>query len=51
MYQRGHAPEARRVASTLGISEARLMTSDIAAVSGGAPVAVIVGEDNASTEG
>jgi hypothetical protein len=51
MFKRGHAPEARRVASTLGISEVRLMTSDIASVSGGAPVSVIVGEDNAATEG
>lgn len=51
MFERGHAPEARRVASALGISEARLMTADIAAVSGGAPVAVVVGEDNAATEG
>jgi hypothetical protein len=51
MFKRGHAPEARRVAATLGISEVRLMTSDIASVSGGAPVSVIVGEDNASTEG
>jgi LytR cell envelope-related transcriptional attenuator len=51
MFQRGHAPEARRVAAALGISEVRLMTSDIASVSGGAPVSVIVGEDNAETEG
>jgi hypothetical protein len=51
MYRRGHAPEARRVASVLGISDVRLMSSDIASVSGSAPVAVIVGEDNASTEG
>jgi hypothetical protein len=49
MYKRGHAPEARRVASVLGISDVRLMSADIASVSGGAPVAVIVGEDNAST--
>jgi hypothetical protein len=49
MFQRGHAPEARRVASVLGISEVRLMTSDIASVSKGAPVSVIVGEDNATT--
>ena len=49
MFERGHAPEARRVAAALGISQVRLMTSDIASVSGGAPVAVIVGEDNAST--
>jgi hypothetical protein len=51
MYKRGHAPEARRVASVLGISDVRLMSSDIASVSGGAPVSVIVGEDNASTSG
>jgi hypothetical protein len=51
MFRRGHAPEARRVASVLGISDVRLMSSDIAAVSGGAPVAVIVGEDNAQTSG
>ena len=51
MFRRGHAPEARRVASVLGISEVRLMSPDIAAVSGGAPVAVIVGEDNAQTSG
>jgi LytR cell envelope-related transcriptional attenuator len=51
MFERGHAPEARRVASALDISEVRLMTPEIAAVSGGAPVSVIVGEDNASTEG
>lgn len=51
MFERGHAPEARRVAAALGISESRLMTASIATVSAGAPVAVIVGEDNASTEG
>jgi hypothetical protein len=51
MFMRGHAPEARRVAATLGISKVRLMTSDIASVSGGAPVSVIVGEEDASTSG
>ncbi len=51
MFERGHAPEARRAAAALGISEVRLMTPDVAAVSGGAPVSVIVGEDNAATEG
>jgi hypothetical protein len=51
MFERGHAPEARRVAAALGVSEVRLMTADVASVSGGAPVSVIVGEDNASTEG
>lgn len=51
MFERGNAPEARRVARELGISEVRLMTSDIEAVSGGTPVSVIVGEDNASAAG
>jgi len=51
MFERGHAPEARRVAAALGIPESRLMTASIAAVSAGAPVAVVVGEDNAPTEG
>lgn len=51
MFQRGNAPEARRVAGALGISRVRLMTADIASVSGGAPVSVIVGEDNAAAEG
>jgi hypothetical protein len=49
MFRRGSAPEARRVARALGISEVQLMTSDIASVSGGAPVSVIVGEDNAAS--
>jgi hypothetical protein len=39
------------VAQALGISEVRLMTSEIASVSGGAPVSVVVGEDNASSAG
>jgi hypothetical protein len=51
MFDRGHAPEARRVAAALEISEVRLMTPEIASVSGGAPVSVIVGEDNAAAEG
>jgi hypothetical protein len=51
MFRRGHAPEARRVASVLGILDVRLMSADIASVSGAAPVAVIVGEDNAQTSG
>jgi hypothetical protein len=51
MFDRGHAPEARKVAKAMGIAEVRLMTSDIESVSGGAPVSVIVGEDNAAAEG
>jgi len=51
MFKRGHAPEARRVASVLGISDVQLMSAEIESVSGNAPVSVIVGEDNASTSG
>jgi hypothetical protein len=51
MFDRGHAPEARKVAKALSISQVKLMTPDIESVSGGAPVSVIVGEDNAATEG
>jgi len=51
MFQPGKAREAHRVADALGISQVRAMTSDIASVSGGAPVSVIVGEDNAATAG
>jgi len=49
MFERGHKPEARKVAKALGISEVQLMTSDIESVSGGSTVSVIVGEDNAAT--
>jgi hypothetical protein len=48
MYQRHHAREARRVGRAVGISRLRLMTPGISSVSAGAPVSVIVGEDNAS---
>jgi hypothetical protein len=51
MFERGHAPEARRVAKQLEISQVRLMSAEIASVSAGAPVAVVVGEDNASSAG
>jgi hypothetical protein len=49
MFERGHAPEARKVAKALGISQVKLMTPDIESVSGGASVSVIVGEDNAAS--
>jgi len=49
MFERGHAPEARKVAKALGISQVRLMTGEIESVAADAPVAVIVGEDNASS--
>jgi hypothetical protein len=49
MFKRGYAPEAHRVASALGISQVRLMGADIASASGNAQIAVIVGEENATT--
>ena len=51
MFERGSAPEARRVAKQLEISQVRLMTAEIESDSKGAPVSVIVGEDNASSAG
>lgn len=51
MFEPGNAPEARRVSRALNIGRVSPMTSDIAAVSAGAPVAVVVGEDNAATAG
>jgi LytR cell envelope-related transcriptional attenuator len=51
MFRSGSAPEARRVAKALEISRVRPMTADIAAVSAGAPVSVVIGEDNASSAG
>lgn len=51
MFRSGSAPEARRVSRAVGISPVRPMSAEIAAVSAGAPVSVVVGEDNASTAG
>lgn len=51
MFEPGKAREAHRVADALDISQVRAITSDIALDSGGAPVSVIVGEDNAATAG
>jgi len=51
MFEPNNGREAHLVAKALGISRIRAMTSDIVAVSGGAPVSVVVGEDNASTAG
>lgn len=47
MHGRGNAPEARVVARRLGIGQVRPMSPDVAAVSAGAPVAAVIGEDNA----
>jgi hypothetical protein len=51
MYVRGHAPEARRVGRALGISRRQVMTPDVSAISAGATVTVIVGEDHAAASG
>jgi hypothetical protein len=48
MFERGHAPEARKVAKLLGISKLQLMSSEVESASAGANVAVVVGEDNAA---
>jgi LytR cell envelope-related transcriptional attenuator len=49
MFERGHKPEAQKVAKQLQIQKVQLMNGEIEAVSAGAPVAVVVGEDDAET--
>ena len=49
MFDQGNGREAHRVATALGISRVRPMTAEIASLSAGAPVAVVIGEDNASS--
>jgi hypothetical protein len=51
MFERGHAPEARKVAKQLGISKLALMSSEVKSAAAGADVAVVVGEDNATAAG
>jgi LytR cell envelope-related transcriptional attenuator len=51
MFAQGNGREAHRVATSLQISRVRPMNSEIASLSAGAPVAVVIGEDNASTAG
>jgi hypothetical protein len=51
MFQQGNGREAHRVASALQISRVRPMSSEIASLSAGAPVALVIGEDNASSTG
>jgi len=51
MFDQGDGREAHRVATSLEISRVRPMTSEIASLSAGAPVAVVIGEDNASSAG
>ena len=49
MFKRGHKPEASKVAKQLKIKKVQLMNGEIESVSAAAPVAVVVGEDNAET--
>jgi LytR cell envelope-related transcriptional attenuator len=51
MFDRGRGREAHRVAAALEIARVRPMSSDISSASAGAPVAVVIGEDNASSAG
>jgi hypothetical protein len=51
MFEPGNKPEAQRVSNALDIPRVRPMTSEIAAVSAGAPVSVVIGEDNAAAAG
>jgi hypothetical protein len=51
MFERGHKPEARKVAKQLQISDLELMSPEVKTASAGANVAVVVGEDNAEAAG
>ncbi len=51
MFEQGEGRAAHRVADVLEISRVRPMTSEIASLSAGSPVTVVVGEDNASATG
>jgi hypothetical protein len=51
MFAQARAAEAHRVAKSLEISRVRPMTPAVESVSAGAPVSVVVGEDNASPPG
>jgi hypothetical protein len=51
MFRRGHGREAHGVAKRLGIKRVRPITPDIDAVSAGAPVSVVVGQNDATAAG
>jgi hypothetical protein len=51
LFKPKYGAEAHKIATLLEIDRVRPMTSEISAVSGGAPVAVVIGEDNASSAG
>lgn len=51
MFQRGNGRAAHRVADSLEISRVQPMNTEIASLAAGAPVAIVIGEDNAATAG
>jgi hypothetical protein len=51
MFKPNSAREAQRVATSLEIAKVQPMTEEVARLGEGAPVAVVVGEDNASSAG
>jgi hypothetical protein len=51
MFKKGREPEAKQVAKQLSITKVEPMTAEVSEVSGEANVSVVVGEDNAPTEG
>jgi hypothetical protein len=51
MFRRGHRPEAKRVGRDINIKKTALMNNEIRTAAKGAPVAVVVGEDRASSGG
>jgi hypothetical protein len=51
MFKRGHKTEAKKVSKQLQISSLQLMDPEVEAAAGGATVAVVVGEDNATAAG
>lgn len=51
MFANGAAPEAKTVAKQLQIHKVQPMTAEVSGVSNGAPVSVVVGEDNVPAEG
>ncbi len=51
MFENGSKPEAKEVAKRLQIKKVQPMTPEVAGVSNDAKVSIVVGEDNAATEG
>jgi hypothetical protein len=51
MFKQGDGREAHLVATALEISRVRPMTAEITSLAAGAPVAVVIGDDNATSAG